>query len=64
MEKIYKVIEATTVDGDLTLMITDALNTNLGEGWKLDDIKYSTSFDTAYNKVRSCALIVMSKGDE
>ena len=45
-------------------MITDALNSNLNDGWKLDDIKYSTSFDNSFNKTRSCALIVMSKGDE
>lgn len=60
----YKFVELTTVEGDLTKMITDSLDEDKENGWNLDDVKYSTSFDTSFNKTRSCALVIMSKGDE
>ena len=60
----YKFVELTTVEGDLTKMITDSLDEDKENGWNLDDVKYSTSFDTSFNKIRSCALVIMSKGDE
>ena len=57
----YKFVELTTVEGDLCVMITDSLNEDRKDGWNLEDVKYSTTFDSAFNKTRSCAMIIMYK---
>lgn len=63
--KLFRIEEITTVEENLGALIGPAIKKGNEEGYELDDIKYSTSYDEAWRRVRSCALIVMSKeGDE
>ena len=62
--KKWRLVEVTTCEGDLTKMITDSIDEDKKNGWSLNDIKYSTTFDPTFAKVRSCALIIMERGDE
>ena len=62
--KLVRVEEITTVCEDLGSLIGPAIKKGNDEGYELQDIKYSTSYDEVWRRVRSCALIIMSKEKE
>ena len=63
--KVWRTQEITTVEENLGSLIGPAIQEGNEQGFELVDIKYSTSYDHVWERVRSCALIVMSKeGDE
>lgn len=65
--KLFRIEEITTVEENLGSLIGPAIKNGNDEGYELSDIKYSTSYDEAWRRVRSCALIIMTKekeGDE
>ena len=66
--KLFRTEEITTVCENLGALIGPAIAKGNKDGYELVDIKYSTSYDHEWKRVRSCALILMSKeenkGDE
>lgn len=65
--KLFRIEEITTVEENLGALVGPAIAKGNKEGYELDDIRYSTSYDHEWKRVRSCALIIMSKenkGDE
>ena len=61
MKKVWRTTEITTVNEDLGSLIGPAIAQGNEDGFELHDIKYSTSYDDVWKRVRSCALIIMSK---
>ena len=63
--KTWRTQEITTVCENLGELIGKAIGEGNEQGFELHDIKYSTSYDEVWKRVRSCALILMVKeGDE
>jgi len=62
--KLWRTQEITTVEENLGALIGPAIQEGNEKGYELVDIKYSTSYDHGWRRVRSCALILMSKEEK
>jgi len=59
--KVWRTTEITTVEENLGALIGPVIAQGNQDGFELVDIKYSTSYDHEWRRVRTCALILMNK---